>query len=56
MAEIKYKITFPVYLSVTTLADWTAPAVEKCYLIDYAVELYDNPPMKSVGVSIVALL
>jgi hypothetical protein len=35
---------------VTTLAVETSPMCAKNYLIDYAVELYDNPPIKRVGV------
>lgn len=48
--------TFCVYLSVTTLADWTAPTWEKNYLIESEVELNERPPMNNVGVSMLALV
>lgn len=45
---------FPVYLSVTTLAELTAPIWLKKLEIESAVELYERPPMKRVGVSMTA--
>lgn len=47
--------TFPVYLSVTTLAELTSPIWLKKLEIESAVELYERPPMKRVGVSMLAL-
>ena len=48
------KITFPVYLSVTILAEATSPVWLKKLVMDSTVELYEIPPMKRVGVSMLA--
>jgi hypothetical protein len=46
--------TFPVSLSVTIRADAISPTALKYSLIESTVELYESPPMKRVGVSILA--